>query len=309
MAIIRRFVSLFKNRAFKVTACIALFLTSVLIILAMLLGNEAGTFVIRVHDGDAQQSIAITDNPDYANEANHYKTLSAPGFDNIDCWTPKNGFFANTDGQNSGFLYELTSIPGKFNPDDPDFKALVDEYDEAGIIRKGDMDFTQVYCYTFYIVNTTPANMAGFNVKVEMDYDASKTTKYLDEAARIMTYAVGDGVADPIHIYQKEDNVDNKDEDKKEAYIAKKLEYDTYLEYPIAPTYFNTKDTLVFGDGEDTDTSEIIFMQPNRGTETQYIKYSVLFWLEGWDPDTEYYTMFSGTFQFSLDVSIADAEQ
>ena len=58
--IISKFVSLFKKKAFKIALLIALFLTSVLIALAMLLGREAGTFVIRVQDGDLKKSIAIS---------------------------------------------------------------------------------------------------------------------------------------------------------------------------------------------------------------------------------------------------------
>ena len=59
--LIKKFVSLFRSKAFKIAACILLFIISALIGFSMLLGQEAGTFVIRVQSGDENKSIAITD--------------------------------------------------------------------------------------------------------------------------------------------------------------------------------------------------------------------------------------------------------
>ena len=55
----RRLVSLFKTTWFKMAAFLVLLATSVMIGLAMLLGNEAGQFVIRVRDDSYDKSIGI----------------------------------------------------------------------------------------------------------------------------------------------------------------------------------------------------------------------------------------------------------
>ena len=79
--IIKRFVSLFKTTGFKVIAFIALLATSILIALAMLLGNEAGQFVIRVRDDSLTKSIAVT--TDLEDKDTYASVLQAPGMTNM----------------------------------------------------------------------------------------------------------------------------------------------------------------------------------------------------------------------------------
>ena len=57
----KSFVTIFRSKAFMFTLMIGLFLTSFLIIVAMLLGNQSGNFVIQVENGDVNKSISITD--------------------------------------------------------------------------------------------------------------------------------------------------------------------------------------------------------------------------------------------------------
>ena len=56
-----KFISLFRSKSFKRIMAVALLITSILIILIMLLGNQSGNFVVKVESGDASKSIAITD--------------------------------------------------------------------------------------------------------------------------------------------------------------------------------------------------------------------------------------------------------
>lgn len=292
----KKVISLFKNRKFKVTTCIALFLTSVLIIMAMLLGNEAGTFVIRVHDGDVEQSIILSDNEDFTNPAHQYATLSAPGMTNMDCWTPEFGLFDNDGYADSGLLYDLTSIPGLVDINKPEYIEIIEEYRANNPDQN--LDLSQIYCYTFYIVNTTRVGASGFYVDIEMSFDSSKTREHLDEGVRIMTYSPQ--ATDRMHIYQKPDEYVSAEVQ------AKRKDYQSKCYYPVGVNEFDVNDEFVFGNS-DKSTAERIFMNSNTYSKTEYIKYSVLFWIEGWDYDTERFQMYNGTFQFSLDVSIASS--
>ena len=59
-----KFISLFRSKSFKRITAVILLITSVLIVLVMLLGNQSGNFVVKVESGDAAKSIAITDSYD-----------------------------------------------------------------------------------------------------------------------------------------------------------------------------------------------------------------------------------------------------
>ena len=172
--IIKRFVSLFKSTGFKVIAFGALLATSVLIALAMLLGNEAGQFVIRVRDNSLEKSIAVT--TDYMNEATYASALQAPGMDGIADYSAP--YFIKL-GYND--LDQITS--------------------KSGLYKR---DGLTLYAYTFYIVNTTPD---GSNVGVNIRMDYSKVTNSVDKAIRVMTYA--ESTIDSVpEIYQASDEAD-----------------------------------------------------------------------------------------------------
>lgn len=187
--IIKRFVSLFKTSYFKVTLLIALFLTSALIIIAMLLGNEAGSFVIRVQEGSTDKSIAITLDKD--DKSSYTRSLEAPGATNFSDNSP--AFFLHDDYKE---LNEITSHMGGY---------LVETNNIAGV---GEDEFgneeiaanRSLYCYTFYIVNT---GTTGVNVNSVMSY--SNVTKDLDDVIRVMSYYTDEDGREVPHIYQKTD--------------------------------------------------------------------------------------------------------
>jgi len=166
--IIKRFVSLFKTTGFKVIAFIALLATSVLIALAMLLGNEAGQFVIRVRDDSLNKSIMVT--TDYADKSQYQPVLQAPGMTNMSDYSAE--YFIKL-GYND--LDEITAKSGQYTNDG-----------------------SSLYAYTFYIVNTTED---GSNVGVDVSMSYSKVTKNLDKAIRVMTYAYSTNTSTP-EIYQ-----------------------------------------------------------------------------------------------------------
>ncbi|MGM9970112.1 MAG: hypothetical protein ACI35S_06930 [Anaeroplasma sp.] len=245
----KRFVSLFKNNAFKVTLCICLFLSSTIIIVAMLLGNEAGSFVIRVQDGQYKRSIAITE--DIEDTTSYASKLSTPGFTNFTDYSPK--FF----------------LQGGYE--------TINEYTKNGGVyaHKSEGGGISLYCYTFYIVNTSQDG-SSVNVNVSMDY--SNVTNYLDEIVRVMTYYTNDQGQEVANIYQKADT------DKVE-----------YIHYNVVPPQAFSNNRQVYDD-------ESIYVDYQS-----YVKYSVVFWLEGDDPDSNKYgsLLYSGTIKFALNLEVA----
>ena len=164
--IIKRFVSLFRTTGFKVIAFLALLATSVLIALAMLLGNEAGQFVIRVRDDSLEKSIALT--TDLEEEGK--PVLQAPGMTGMADYSA--AYFIKLGYDD---LDEITATTGQY-------------------LNEG----SSLYAYTFYIVNTTPD---GSNVGIDVAMNYSKVTKDVHKVVRIMTYAYSTNTSVP-EIYQ-----------------------------------------------------------------------------------------------------------
>ena len=226
---------------------IGLFATSVLIILAMLLGNESGNFVIQVEDDDVEKSIGVTENI----EDNAYsKRLVVDGMKNFSDNTPLY-FLGNTVSDQQSALKALTA--------------------EAGRKVSGD----NLYVYTFYIVNT-----GGGALNIDIEMTLSNVTKGMDNAIRVMTYNETD---EEIHIYQKKD--------EEEA---------TYSYYLLeAPTVFS---------GGNKVFNESAVLRSSTPEEKGYIKYSVLYWLEGQDPECTNVgekSIASGTIKFGLNIKVA----
>ena len=248
-----RHVSIFKDKKILYTAFLFFFLTTAMIIIAMLFGNEAGSFVIRVQQGDKQHTIAITEtNPEELGVKLTSK-LTAPSFSNFTDYSPK--WFLRNDYET---INEYTAKGGLY-------AHTNHEQAGAGI---------SLYCYTFYIANTSTSN-AAVGVNVEMGY--SNVTNYLDEIVRVMTYTYNEDGNEMVNIYQKSDE-----------------NYEPYEWYTMAdPKFFESK-TQVFNDEQ---------LYINSG---EYIKYSVIFWLEGDDPDSEKYgeALYGGTIKFDLTLKV-----
>ncbi len=253
--IIGKFVSLFKKTSFKVIVFIALLATSGLIATAMLLGNEAGQFVIRVRDENLDKSVALT--TDLENEDSYTSTLQAPG--------------------KTGIADYSASLFIKLGYDDLDAITAT-----TGLYTN---DTSSLYAYTFYIVNTTPD---GSNVGVDVSMKYSKISNGVDKAARIMTYAYSTNTSVP-EIYQAADDVE--------------VDYVKDYGYVIEPTLFEQED--VNGGTVFTNQHYTIGTTASESaTKINYMKYSVFFWLEGYDPDDND-DILGGTIKFDLTVSVS----
>ena len=118
-----------------------------------------------------------------------------------------------------------------------------------------------------YGINEKYDNDEALDIKVTLSY--SNVTRNLDKAIRVMSISTYEGKK----VYQAEDEV----------------EKDYGPEYPSVMT---------FATAEECYNEMLLGVEPN-----EYIKYSVLFWLEGNDPDCVD-SILGGTVKFSLKLSI-----
>ena len=260
-------VSLFKSKLFKVGILFLLFMAAAIIIIAMLLGKEAGSFVVRVQSGDLDRSIAVSLDKD---DKNPGASLSTSGLSNMGDYSPR--YFLQGDYQK---LRELAEPTG-FTP-----------YDNGCL-----------YIYTFYILNTS--KNGGVGVNVTLNY--SNVSNHLDEVIRVLTFYQTYNVSDP-QVYQKADNLEKLQ--TKTPTLAS-VEYEHYILQPNNFAKTDGTNGVVF----DNQTINI----PPRGDDG-YVKYTVMFWIEGDDPDSEYYgtskddgsytnELYGGTIRFELIVSV-----
>ena len=250
-----RVVSLFKSKIFKLGILVALFIAAALIVMAMLLGKEAGSFVIRVKSGDISRSIAITEDKD--DESTYRDNLSVPGMQDMNDYSPH--YFLQADYVT---LKELSENTGLTNH-----------------------DHNSLYIYTFYIVNTSQSG--GVGVNVTLNY--SNVSNHLDELIRVLTFYQTYNVSSPS-VYQKADNLEKL---QTKFPQLTNIEYEHYI---LQPTNFKN-DSVVFDDQ---------YIQIPFGDDG-YVKYTIMFWLEGDDPDSNYYAeqLYNGTIKFSLNISIS----
>ena len=153
-------------------------------------------------------------------------------------------------------------------------------------------DNNSLYVYTFYIKNTSQSG--GVGVNVQLTY--SNVTNYCDEIIRVLTYYESYNVSDP-HLYQKPDSLER-------AHTMEKYKDVTSIEYPsyiITPASFadssNSSSGTVFDDQQ---------INIGYGAGQDYVKYSVLLWLEGDDPDSEYFgeALYNGTIKFEMLIKV-----
>ena len=263
--IIKRFVSLFSTTSFKVIAFLVLFITSLMIALAMLLGKEAGNFVIRVQDGVSDKSIS----------------LSVGDPNDSSSWTSKleaQGITGMTDYTAEYFV--------KFGYSDLDVITA----DTGSWTREGN----SLYSYTFYIVNTSPSG----NVGVNLTLNYSNVSEGVDKAIRVLTYARTSSQAVP-EIYMAKDDTTKYEVDDNGVPV------NPYSEYIIAPQNFASEDGkkgVVFR--QNYIIGQTASEASSSKDAGNYLKYSVFFWLEGKDPDCDE-DILGGTIKFDLTVAVA----
>ncbi len=169
----KTFVSLFHTKVFKFGLLVALFITAALIAIAMILGKESGYFTIRVQNGDALKSIALSLDP--LDEKEYSTGLDAKAIDDFDQTSPTY-LFASENGQQFAAITKMHNAPA------------------------GDINIEKTYGYSFYIVNTT-SNFQDVTVKLKLTMSKDDG---LSKAIRVMTYYEMGG-AQNFKVYQKVD--------------------------------------------------------------------------------------------------------
>ena len=266
-----KIVSLWRSKFFKMALLILLFVAAALIIMAMLLGQQAGQFVIRAQSGDISKSIAVT--TELNNKETYQPSLTVDGMEEMNDYSPE--YFLQADYQT---LRTLSSKPGKTNYDN-----------------------NSLYIYTFYIINTSKSG--GVGVNVTLNY--SNVTKHLDEIVRILTYYETYNVSDP-QVYQKPDSLeraqhisDELHKDDAEKPVITSIDYPRYI---LTPNPFvdsaNTSQGTVFNNQQ---------INIGYGDGMDYVKYTIMFWLEGDDPDSTFWgtELFSGTIKFDMTIAVS----
>ena len=156
----------------------------------------------------------------------------------------------------------------KFSPTSPDdlFKekngksfALIDDLHNAnpGEVSEGD-----IKGYSFYFVNNN-SNYKDITVSLKLTISKDKG---LSDAIRVMTYYTSDGVQN-FRVYQKEDKEETT--------------YDSYSMILSRNALKNFKDNKTIFD--TNSGNENIVISGNQGSN--YVRYTILFWLEEADPD------------------------
>ena len=143
----KKYVSLFEKKLIFMTLLFALSFASLIMVIALFMGQEAGNFVIEVEPGDVQKNLFITES--MANE-NLGSRLEAGAFEGI-----------------SHSTYSR-------------FKKRIQTYRNTnGVYIDKEL---HVYAYSFYILNN---NEEAFDLQATMFY--SNVTNGLDSAVRVMT--------------------------------------------------------------------------------------------------------------------------
>ena len=116
--------------------------------------------------------------------------------------------------------------------------------------------------YSFFIVNKLNNEDITLKLKLSLIKDTGAS-----DAIRVMTYYESDGFQN-FRVYQKKDSVSQT--------------YDAYtiIKNRNALKYFNDGDSIVF---DTNSVDENIVVSGNAGSN--YIRYTILFWIEGDDPD------------------------
>ena len=151
----------------------------------------------------------------------------------------------------------------------------------------GDINVEKTYGYSFYIINTT-SNFQDVTVKLKLTMSKDDG---LSDAIRVMTYYESEGVQN-FRVYQKTDR-----------------ESTTYTAYSMidsrnARKFFDDGDSVIFDtsrSSSDSSINENIIISGTAGNN--YLRYTILFWLEGDDPDcNENILGKSARFQLEADV-------
>jgi hypothetical protein len=125
-----------------------------------------------------------------------------------------------------------------------------------------------LYVYTFYVVNT-----CGQDINLEFNMNITTVHNNLDKAIRVMSY---NETAESLNIYQARDEIEKE-----------------YADYKYQPKLFLSDDKVY---------KETYTLSSSEG-EDKYIKYSVLIWIEGDDPECNE-SIYLSAIKFELDIVV-----
>ncbi len=161
-----------------------------------------------------------------------------------------------------------TKAIDNFSQTSPAAYLFANQFAKIGELHRerGDISFDKTYGYSFYIVNTT-SNFQDVTVRLKLTMTKDDG---LSDAIRVMTYYEESGVQN-FRVYQKNDEIPT-------TYTAYSM-----IDARNARKYFSKNATLVFDTNSVDGSNENIHISGKKGTN--FIKYTILFWLEGDDPD------------------------
>lgn len=140
-------VSLFKKPSILIVLFILFSFSSLMIVVALFMGQEAGNFVIEVESGDVSKNLHIAES---ISSHDYVSRLEVPAFEGM-----------------SHSTYER-------------FEGKIDDYiNTDGVYMDKDL---HIYAYTFYILNNSEE---AIDIQSTMFF--SNVTKELDSAIRVMT--------------------------------------------------------------------------------------------------------------------------
>ena len=232
-------VSIFNTLSFKITSLVALFLSSLIIILALSIGNEAGNFVVQVESGSVTKSLSITE--DLEDITTYKDRIVTSGIKNI--------------SDNAPQLFMPNGIS--------DVKEMTQD---TGV----NLSYPDLYVYTFYVVNTCDQD-----INLEFNMRITTVHNNLDKAIRVMSY---NEVDESLNIYQARDEIEKE-----------------YIYYEYQPQLF-VSDKTVYQQQYTLKSNE---------EENNYIKYSILIWIEGEDPECNE-QIYLSAIKFQLDIRVVD---
>ena len=271
----KHIVFVFKSKSFKVILALALLAAAIVIALAMLLGQEAGNFVVRVSNDNFERQIRLTTDIDNKDTYSPSLYVESPKVDVKDA-------DGNVIGQRTLVANFGDYTPGLFLFEG--YRELDAYQDTLGLqYVTDDQGNCALYIYTFYVVNISTS---AVSVSAKMNY--SNATNGLEKCIRVMSYAKTSTTEAP-YIYYLPDTPDENGEVMDYVSVG-------YIDGLLNP--FAKYDSQVSGVVYDDQRYRL---SANEGSN--FMKYSVFLWIEGYDKD-ETDAVRQGTINFDLEFDI-----
>ena len=253
-----------KRRRRKIAALVSLFtaigITSLIIV--SFLGRTVGTFSVKLTNTDVR--LSLSEKADFKNASSYLHIDKVPML------------------RETSFV----NLPDASILDNEETPVISDE-NIAGYDEKGKPNSIYFVKYTFYIRNTGNS-IARYNLSVNIS-DSQRsldgTNRYIDDTLRIMVYE-NDATADGSHDYR----VFAKESDQYNYVKNDKGEYDrTMREFVsiIPDDHKEDPDNGYILAESFISASTAIKIEKGNFAKNDVMRYTLVVWLEGEDPDTD----------------------